>query len=314
MQPSNQYVALPPNSSVLLHPGCSVLLRPASYNKEGEPLVTYAIGAVMYSVPQRAVMGGRGGFLSRQIDHATKDVDTSDPGNVRVKLAPPVFRDPYLFSLILDHLNRTLDAPADTLRQTSLSLNAEQWAHLVELERFVFQRVDRNPFWTGLTGQDFRVSGDVTRTFIFRPRFSMEIDGGILRVHGPSGFSLLVKLISLTNPPTRPVSLLCGHRFGSYMEYPFPINFKSSFFVPHEAIRCTIEEVPTICEGVLQSNGGLRIEPINAEAFTWFNFEIASRHLTLDSIVYGHDDDEEEVDDDPWVPLVEGDAVIFEDE
>ena len=101
MQPSNQYLALPPNSSVLLHPGCSVLLRPASYNKEGEPLVTYAIGAVMYSVPQRAVMGGRGGFLSRQIDHATKDVDTSDPGNVRVKLAPPVFRDPYLFSLIL---------------------------------------------------------------------------------------------------------------------------------------------------------------------------------------------------------------------
>jgi hypothetical protein len=313
MQTSNQYLALPPNSSVLLHPGCSVLLRPASY-EEGEPLVTYAIGAVIYSVPQRAVAGGRGGFLSRQIENDTRDVDKSDPGNLKVKLTDPVFRNPYLFSLILDHLNRTLDAPADTLRQTSLSLNAEQWAHLVELERFVFQRVDRNPFWTGLTGQDFRVSGNVTNTFIFRPPFSMEIVGGILRVHGPGGFSLLVNLISLTNPPSRPVSLLRGYQFGSYMEYPFPVNFKSSFFIPHEAIRCTIEEVPTVCEGVLQSNGHLRIEPINAAAFTWFSFEIAPRHMTFDSIVYGDgsDDDEEVGVDDLWVPF-EGDEEI-EDE
>jgi hypothetical protein len=283
-----------------MSPGCSVLLRPASY-EEGEPLVTYVNGEVRYSIPQRAVVGNS--FLSKQLEQCTKEVDRTDPDNIKIRLEDPVFQDPYLFSLILDFLNRTLDSCAATLRQTDMLLSKQQWAHLVELERFVFQRVDRNPFWTGITGQDFRVSGNVTSVSSPRQTFSINIDGGILRVGGPYGFSLLVNLISLTDPPTRPVSLLRSID----MEYPFNIDSKSSFFIPHKAIRCTIEGVPTICEGVLQSSGFLRIEPINAGAFMWFHLEIASRRLHCFSIVYG--DEVEVVVDNLWVPFEVEDGV-----
>ena len=279
MQTNNQRPLLPPNSSTLL--------RPASY-EEGEPLVTYIVGAAMYSVPRRAVIGGGDSFLSRQIEHDTREVDRTDPQNLKVKLEDPVFQDPCVFSLLLNYLNRVLDNPANTLRQKCMSLTDQQWALLVELERFVFQKTDRNPFWTGFTGRDFYVSGKVSTRVAPRPPYITEIDPAELRVYGPCGFTLRVNLTALTDPPiTRPVSLNKGPRYG--MEYPFIIDFKQAFFIPHEAIQCTIDGVPTVCEGQLLDTGCIRIQPI--QDCEWFRFQVSRNpsYMHRGRVFYGEE-------------------------
>ena len=275
---------LPAAATVSLQRGSSVLMKPASYI-EGEPLVTYTIldGAVSFIIPLRAVNGDN--FLTTQLRQTTMDVEQTAEG-FNVKLDAPLFRDPCAFPLVLDFLNRRLDRPA-TLRQTGTQLTTAQWVSLVEIEKFIFYKTDRNPIWSGLTSQDFRVNGTVTQTFIFRPVFNLALRPDLISVAGPGGFMLKLNMTSITNPLTRPKSLLEGDHFGSYMEYPFEIDNKTSFFIPHSNIQCMIEGVYTACEGVLHSNCYIRIEPIDAEAFHWFMFEITPRMLHSDSVVYG---------------------------
>ena len=215
----------------------------------------------------------------------------STTGGVKVQLQDPIFQEPYTFSLVLDYLNRSLDGAA-TLRQKNMSLTRAQWENLIEIEKFVFLQCDRNPFWTGLTGQDFRVDGNVCQNSIFRPAFSLAVRPNLITVAGPSGFELEINTASITNPPTRPKSLLAGVQFGMQMEFPFPVDFKSSYFIPHTDIRCKIEGVHRTCEGVLHSNGYVRIEPVDAMAFMWFHFEINPRLVRSERIVYGERDEE----------------------
>ncbi len=260
----------------------SVLLKPVSY-KEGEPLVTYVTNTATFAIPQRAVVRIQDSFFARQLARNFADVDaTTCPGNTTVKLEDPIFQDPTTFSLVLDFLSRTLDSRCDTLRQANNmeSLTAEQWENLMELERFIFHKIDRNPIWTGLTGKDFRVNGAVSQKNNTRSIFHIQITPAGLRVDESScNFWLNVNLTSITNPPIRPVSLLKGKMFGMDMEFPFPVDFKTSYFIPHDKIECMIDNVVTVCEGMLGSDGSIRIEPIDAMAFMWFYFELTPRFI-----------------------------------
>jgi hypothetical protein len=273
------------NLTITAPPGSSVLLMPPSYT-EGEPTVTYVTATASLVVLQRAVADGDN-FLAMQLAHGTADVTGGGGENMRVDLTGcPVFRDTVAFSTVLDFLNRLLDGPA-TLRTADMSLTEAQWASLVDLERFVFYGPDRNPYWTGITGQDYLANGTVCTEFVFQPAFSVRITPARLTVNGPNGFAFTVDLTRLTNPPTRPVSLLAGPRFGRFMEFPFPVDFVNSFFIPHTAIACAIDGRRTDCEGVLHSDGRLRIEPVDTEAFRWFHFEITPRFLCNPRLWYG---------------------------
>ena len=286
-----QTFQLPAQATVSLAHGSRILLKPSSY-VEGEPMVEYAImdGAVSFAIPQRAVNRVKDSFLSIQLNHDTMDVE-SISGGIKVQLQDPIFRDPYTFSLVLDYLNRSLDGAA-TLRQKNMSLTRAQWENLIEIEKFVFRQCDRNPFWTGLTSQDFRVDGNVCQNSIFRPAFSLAVRPDLITIAGPNGFEVKINTTSTTNPRTRPKSLLAGVQFGMQMEFPFPVDFKSSYFIQHTDIQCKIEGRYTICEGVLHSNGYIRIEPVDAKNFMWFHFEITPRMVRSDRIVYGERDEE----------------------
>ena len=274
--------------------GSTVQVTPKSY-VQGERMVTYVAGTVSFTIPQRAVMEDN--FLAAQLSNRLADVNTTED-IARVNLTDsPIFNDSYIFSLIIDFLTRRLKEPA-TLRTTDLSLTREQWASLVELECFIFHEADRNPFWTGRKDDDFLVDGNTSIKFVFRPVYSLRITPDELNVTGPNGFALTVNLERLTNPPTRPVSLVAGEFYGQYMEFPFDCNFKTSFFIPHTAIRCFIDGRATVCEGVIHSNGTLHVEPIgvrdskgtlhiNTEAFQWFHFHIIPRFLPPSEMVYG---------------------------
>jgi hypothetical protein len=283
-----QTFQLPANATVSLAPGSRILLKPSSYI-EGEPMVEYAImdGAVSFALPQRAVNRIKDTFLSIQLHLAFKDVESTTEG-VKVRLQVPIFQYPYTFSLVLDHLNRSLDGAA-TLRQKNMSLTRAQWVNLIEIEKFIFIQCDRNPFWTGLTGQDFRVDGNVCQNSGFRQAFSLVVRPDLITVVGPGGFELKINTTSTTNPKTRPKSLLAGVQFGMQMEFPFPVDFKSSYFIQHTDIQCKIEGMYTTCEGVLHSNGYIRIEPVDAMNFMWFNFEITPRNVHPNRILYGEE-------------------------
>ena len=257
-------------------PPC-IVMKPSTYVQD-EPMVKFTMGAASFALPQRAVKC-----------NSLAEKFVSDTADVSIELHEPMFQDAYIFGIILDYMNRCLDNPASTLRQLDLPLVAEQWKKLNELELSVFGKCDRNPFWTGLTGQHFTVEGKITEGFIFRPAFTMGVQPDEITVKGPedSGFTLKVNLVSLTNPPSRPVSLLAGVHFGMPMEFPFPVDFESSFFIPHTAIECKIEGKPTVCEGVLHSDGTIRIEPIDAQAFMWFHFQISPRISRMERVVYG---------------------------
>ncbi len=45
-----------------------------------------------------------------------------------------------------------------------------------------------------------------------------------------------------------------------------------------------------MCEGTIHSNGYLRIEPVDVDNFTWFNFEINPRMIRNDVYLYGEHD------------------------
>ena len=288
MQPA-QFVPLPPNCSVMVNPGCRVLMRPLSY-VEGEPLVTYNIGMVAFSIPQRALVSEDDNFLAKQLVNNTTDIDTAEAGNIKVRLHDPVFQDPQVFSLILDFFNRRLDMQASTLRQANTVLTKPQWENLIELERFVLTRIDRNPYWSGYTSRDFTAHGNVTQTPTSMPKFNIGINPHWVVVEGRDGFALRVDVASITNPPVRPISLLKGNKMGFDMEFPFHVDFKTYHFVPHNAIVCKIEGKLTVCEGTIHSNGYLRIEPVDVDNFTWFNFEINPRMIRNDVYLYGEHD------------------------
>jgi hypothetical protein len=265
------------NATITIPLGSIIQMTPASY-VEGESMVTYVTDTASFTVPRRAVTGAN--FLASQLTN-----DMADVSGDRVNLADnPMFGDSFMFSLLLDFLNRRLEGPA-TLRTADMSLTRPQWASLVELERFVFYEIDRNPYWTGISGQDFVANGTVCED-VFQAAFNVRITPDELTVKGPNGFALTVDLEQLTKPQTRPVSLLAGNHFGHYMEFPFPCDFVNSFFIPHTAISCIIKRTRTVCEGVLHSDGTLRIEPINAMAFQWFHFEISPR-FPCTAEVYG---------------------------
>ena len=265
-----------PAVTVTLPAGSNLLMTPSSY-VEGEPMVRYITETMSFTIPQRAVNRVADNFLAKQLVQNMANVSTDGAGEITVSLHDPVFQDAFTFTLILDYLNRGLDAPA-TLRQAHTApLTEQQWGNLVALEHFIFYAVDRNPYWTGLTGQDFRICGNVSRHFFYRQSFQMHVQPNEIVVSGPGRFDLKVDLTSLTNPPTRPTSLLAGHRFGMDMEFPFPVDFKDSFFIPNTAITCTIEGTRTVCEGVLHSDSSIRIEPVDAEFFMWFHFSITPR-------------------------------------
>ncbi len=289
---------LPANATVSLAHCSRILLKPSSYT-EGEPMVEYAImdGAVSFALPQRAVNGIKDNFLSVQLDRWS----STTTGTVKVKLQDPIFQDPYPFSLVLDYLNRRLDGAA-TLRQKNMSLTRAQWENLIEIEKFVFLQCDRNPFWTGLTGQDFRVNGNVCQNSVFRPAFSLVVHPNLITVAGPNGFQLKINTTFTTHPRTRPKSLLAGVQYGMHMEFPFPVDFKSSYFIQHTDIQCKIEGRYTPCEGVLHSNGYIRIEPVDAKNFMWFHFAITPRKVHSNRILYGEDDAD---DDGRWDPVEE---------
>jgi hypothetical protein len=269
-----------PAVALSLPSGSTVVMKPQSY-VEGEPMVTYATDAMSFSLPQRAVVGEN--FLAVQMVQSTRDVSTAAGGNINVRLEDPVFQDPYMFSLILDYMNRRLDKPA-TLRQTNPRMSIAQWKKLNAIERFVFYKCDQNPFWTGMTGQDFRVTGGVCNKWISNPTFNLRVQPDELTVEGPGDFSLGIDLKSLTNPVSRPVSLLAGTRSGWF---PYYVDFKEYFFIPHTAIRCMIKGEHTVCEGVLRTNGDVRIDPIDTQAFSWFHFEIRTHDVYPVDILYG---------------------------
>lgn len=289
---------LVPATITVTSPNCVNVRMTPSHTEEGEPLVRYTLVGTQVTtltLPERAVRSVPNNFLAMQLDARMADVVSTkeeESGLVvhNVELRDPVFcHDPSVFALILDYLIRRLGAAPVTLRRADIDLTDTQWAILVELERTIFTVCDLNPFWTGLTGQDFRASGSVSRKHTPNAAFHIDVNPQMLSVYGPLGFRLVVCLQDLTAPPVRPVSLLRGRLPG--MEFPFPVNFRTSFFIPNEAIQCIIDDEHTVCEGILYSDGTLRIEPIDAENFLWFYFEINPRFPWSHRVMYGEEDD-----------------------
>ena len=283
-----------PAITVTLPVGANLLMTPSSY-VPGEPMVKYVTNTLSFTVPQRAVNGVRGNFLANQMVLNLPNVST-DPYSkeITVMLHDPVFQDAFTFILILDFLNRSLDTPATLRKAHTAALTDQQWGNLIALEQFIFYSIDRNPYWTGLTCQDFHVDGNVSKHFVPHPTFRMHVQPNKIIVAGPNRFSLKVDLTSLTKPLIHPVSLLAHED----MEFPFPVDFEDSFFIPNTAITCTIDGTRTVCEGVLYFNGHIRIEPIQAKGFRWFHFNITPRFPRPDALVYGAQDEEEEEEED----------------
>lgn len=301
-------------ATVTLPHGSRIVMKPDSY-RTGEPMVEYVLagGAVTFAIPRRSIECVQGNFLARQLNSSmTQDVTAIAGGNtIRVSLLEsPVFEDPGVFSLILDFLNRRLDSGAATLRRADLiaQLDDAQWRVLNEMESFIFISRDLNPFWTGLTGQDFRANGrvfqsDFSSDFLGDVVFNVVVQPTRILVSGPRDFKLEVKTSAITCPSERPVSLLKDMFPG--MEFPFPVDFKTTFFIPYTAIFCVIEGKPTVCEGLLDiTNNSIRIEPIDARSFLWFHFNIRQVNHPDRNVVYalgdsfGYSDDSSDDDND----------------
>jgi hypothetical protein len=182
-----------------------------------------------------------------------------------------------------------------TLRRADTELTDDQWRCLNDMEKFVFQTTDRNPYWTGLTDASFMVDGRVHKMASISDQFTVQITPGCVIVKGSGGFHLCMRtaIVNCT-PLNRPRSLLeasVQRMTGMRSSYPFDVDFVSSFFVPHNQIRCRIEGVPVRCEGVIHSDGYMRIEPVDHPAdYIWFHFWLTRKLSTMPphhTLVYG---------------------------
>jgi len=296
-----------------------------------EPMVEYSLNnGIVFVVPERHVRYASPHFLSRQLDtlmggHVQRD---GVSGVTKIRLHDTAFQDPFLFALLLDYLKRDAEEPSSivTLRRADTELTDEQWRSLNEMEQFVFQKTDRNPYWTGLTDASFMVDGRVHKMASISDQFTVQITPGCLIVKGSGGFYLCMHtaIVNCT-PLNRPRSLLeasVQRMTGMRSSYPFDVDFVSSFFVPHNQIRCRIEGVPVRCEGVIHSDGYMRIEPVDNPAdYTWFHFWLTRKFSTLPphhTLVYGavpnvSDPGVEEAADDEILEEEAADDVILGD-
>jgi hypothetical protein len=260
-----------------------------------EPMVEYAImgGSVVFAIPRRSIQNVPDCFFAVQLNVNMSEVTSEAYGDARhpisVELTSPMFQDSAIFSLVMDYLNCRLDhGKAATLRRAGLELSEEQWRNLNEAERFVFGSCDCNPYWIGLSGQDFAAHGQVSKdSGECVPVFDITPSASEIVVRGPGRFFLGVDVFATMHPVERPVSLIQDPSRGG--EYPFHVDFKTSFFIPATAITCVIDGERTVCEGVLECNGNLRIEPVDVGRFTWFYFAVHRRRWLDCKTVYGHD-------------------------
>ena len=283
-----------------------------------EQMVEYELNSgIVFRLPIRYIRFSSPNFLSRQLDTLVNNDVQRDEDATRVRLQDPVFQDPFTFALVLDYLKRNAEEPGIvTLRRADTELTDEEWGSLNELEQFVLQTTDRNPYWSGLTDASFTVDGCVHKMASAMDRFTVKINPGCVIVEGSGGFDLYVRTAIVNCAPlNRPKSVLeasVQQMTGMRSSYPFPVDFKSSFFIPHGQIRCRIEGVLVRCEGVIHSNGYLRIEPVdNPTDYTWFHFWITRKFGTMPphhTLVYG-----EVVEDEILEEVVAADAEILEE-
>jgi hypothetical protein len=290
-----------------------------------EPMVEYSLNnGIVFIVPERHVRYGSPNFLSRQLDTLMDSGVQRDGVIAKIRLQDTAFQDPFLFALLLDYMKRDAEEPLIvTLRRADTELTDDQWRCLNDMEKFVFQTTDRNPYWSGLTNASFMVDGCVHKMASASDQFTVQITPGCVIVKGSGGFHLCMRtaIVNCT-PLNRPRSLLeasVQKMTGMRSSYPFHVDFVSSFFVPHNQIQCRIEGVPVRCEGVIHSDGYMRVEPVDDPAnFTWFHFWLtrifstAPPHHTL---VYGvlSDESDTEIEGNEDVIPEADDGVILGD-
>jgi len=276
-----------------------------------EPMVEYTLNSgVTFVLPERYIRHKPQSFLSLQLDALTNDIHVQRETDVtKIQLTDPVFQDTFVFALLLDYLKRsTEDRSVVTLRRADTELTNDEWRKLNELEQFVLHTTDRNPYWTGLTDASFTVDGRVHQAASMGDVFTVSITPGRLVVKGTGGFELhmLTSKINCT-PLNRPKSLLeASVQQMTGTKYPFPVDFVRSFFIPHNHILCKIEGDIVRCEGVVHSDGSMRIEPVdNINDYMWFYFALSRRfafRLQDYKVVYGVSEPmDEETDDDDVV-------------
>ena len=257
-----------------------------------EPMVEYMLNnGTVFVLPERYIRCDPRNFLVYQLDTPMDSRVQRDTGVTKMQLEDPVFQDTFVFALMLDYLKRKNEEPSTvTLRRADTELTDDEWRKLNELEHFIFNKTDRNPYWSGLTDASFMVDGRVHQSASALDMFTVNISPGCLSVKGPGGFELrmLTAMVNCT-PENRPKSVLEARvQQLTGTPYPFPVDFVHSFFVPHNHIRCRIEGKTVRCEGVIHSSGSMRIEPVDdINDYMWFHFSLNRRaafmppHYTL---------------------------------
>ena len=265
-----------------------------SARREKDPTVEYTLNnGITFIFPEKYIRHTRN-FLSTQLDSSVGDRlrDATGDNVTKIRLEDPIFQDTFTFALVLDYMKRSAEEQAVvTLRRADTELTDEEWGNLNELERFVFQKNDRNPYWSGLTAASFMVDARVHQMAAMGDRYDLKITPGCLIVKGPARFMLCMFTASI-NYTDRPESVLMEKvkKMTGRRVCPFDSNGKDSFFIPHNHIQCMIEGKLVQCEGVIHSDGYARIEPVDTDKYTWFHFTISRRFLTMPpdhALVYG---------------------------
>ena len=291
-------------------------LRPSDPQEGEEKLIEYTMNnGFIFAIPEISIRHTKENFLLKQLNSQTSDIFRRDEVNgvTSIRLQDPVLQDTYVFTLILDYMNRRLvNGNNATLRRSDIPLDTAQWGVLNDMEKFVFNRTDCNPFWTGFNGQDFYANGHVWTSAACKEVFDIKITPETVVVKGPAQFYLKIQVDKINRLSDRsdeaPTSILEGTTPLMAMKYPFPVDFKSSFFIPHSAIHCIIQGKEVVCEGMVNTNGSVRIEPVvRIMSFMWFHFEIHCKHQMEAAVVYAaqdfffdgdETDDEEDFDED----------------
>ena len=293
---------IPPVHAIISLPtsekGVRIELRPSEPQEGDERIIEYTMNSgIIFVIPEISVRHTKDTFLLNQLNSETSDILCRDEvkGVTSIRLKDPVLQDVYIFTFILDYLNRKLVHNSATLRFSDISLDTAQWGMLNDMEKFVFNRTDCNPFWTGFTGQDFSAHGHVWRKAYCKEVFELDVTPETIIVKGPSEFHLRIQVGKINRLSDRsdkePTSLLENTYPLVNFKYPFSIDFKTSFFIPHSAIHCFIEGKEVVCEGMVCTNGYLRIEPVSSiMKFMWFHFEIHCKHSIGGSTIYAAQD------------------------
>lgn len=257
-----------------------------------EHMVEYTLNSgIVFVLPRRYIPSDRPNFLLLQLNTAMDRQVQREADVTKIRLQDPVFQDPFVFALMLDYLKRnTEEQSVVTLRRADTELTADEWRNLNELERFVFNTIDRNPYWSGLTDASFTVHARVHQQASIRDVFTVSISPGCLIVDGPSEFKLRLwpAMVNCT-ALNRPRSLLEAETMQMVgMRYPWLVDFVQTFFIPHNHIQCRIEGKWVRCEAVLTSDGSVRVEPVDHPSdYLWFNFALTRKlaytiqHYTL---------------------------------